>query len=341
MKLRELIDRFEEACPINLRYQSDPVGLQVGDLDQDIQKVMVSLDVRPQVVEEARSLGVDLIFSHHPLIFRPLTHLHENRPQEKMIRDLIRSNISVYSAHTNLDIVPGGMNDWFVNRLHLSDVRVLKPTQALPLLDLRLECSSSQEDLLSSLDWPVKASLRERAIEWEAYQADDIFVYTSQIPALYQREVDQLIDHLGENGSLLAVDCRLSEDKEEIGLGRVGLLEQPMSPSAFTKWVKELFNWSQVRLVGKVDQIHRVAILAGAGGEFYPAALAAKADAYISGDLSYHISHDIEASGLMAIDPGHFMEAIIRSDLPLWLQDNWPEVKVISSTVSTNPFRLG
>ncbi|RLK63193.1 Nif3-like dinuclear metal center hexameric protein [Atopobacter sp. AH10] len=340
MKLRDLIQQFEEACPISLRYKDDPVGLQVGDPDQEITRVLVSLDVRPSIVKEAIENKIDLIFSHHPLVFRPLRHLRYDRVQEKMVMDLIKAGISVYSAHTNLDIVAGGMNDWFAKKLGLNHLEVLEKTKDLPLIDVQLVCSLDITNELEAIDWPVKFSLGQRDIEWSQWIENGEYHYACTVLASYQNEMDAFIHHLAHEGVLLSVDVRPSLDTESVGLGRIGNLEDSLPAKDFIRLVKQLFNWKNVRLVGQVDHVSRVAILAGDGGSFYQQAVSKGADVLITGDLYYHTSHDIESLPLMAIDPGHFMEAIIREELPIWLKKNCPELEVIASKISTDPFRL-
>src|SRR5699024_11456195 len=86
--------------------------LYFARLIMDINKILVPLDVRPEVVEEAKAIGADFIFAHHPPIFKPVKRLTEDDPQQSMYAEIIRSGIGVYAAHTNLDVAPAGMNDW-------------------------------------------------------------------------------------------------------------------------------------------------------------------------------------------------------------------------------------
>ncbi|MFP3442025.1 Nif3-like dinuclear metal center hexameric protein, partial [Pantoea sp. SIMBA_133] len=72
---------------------------------------MTALDVLPNVVEEAVNEGVDLIIAHHPILYRPLKKINLDTAQGKMIETLIKHDITVYAAHTNLDVAPGGVND--------------------------------------------------------------------------------------------------------------------------------------------------------------------------------------------------------------------------------------
>jgi dinuclear metal center YbgI/SA1388 family protein len=131
MLARTIIDRFEEYCPLFLAEENDPVGLHVGTLNKEIKKVMVTLDVRPEVVKEAIFHHVDLLIAKHPLIFYPIKQLDIDDPQKKMYVDLLKHDIAVYVAHTNIDIVQPGLNDWFLEMLEVKNEGFLKKTHEI------------------------------------------------------------------------------------------------------------------------------------------------------------------------------------------------------------------
>lgn len=125
MKIREFMALYEEFCPNDLAVEGDPVGLQIGSLDAPVKKVLVTLDIREQTVLEAIEMDVDLILAKHPVIFRPLANLTDADSQEKIVLDLIKAGIAVYTSHTNIDVVDGGLNDWFCDLLDIKDTEIL------------------------------------------------------------------------------------------------------------------------------------------------------------------------------------------------------------------------
>lgn len=127
MKASEVIARYEAFCPPGLSLEGDVVGLQIGTLDKEVRKVMVALDIREGTVAEAIEEGVDLIIVKHAPIFRPLKNLVAS-PQTQMVLDLVKHDIAVYVSHTNIDVVEGGLNDWFCELLGLTEVEVLSET---------------------------------------------------------------------------------------------------------------------------------------------------------------------------------------------------------------------
>lgn len=124
MTVQELYDRMSEQMPESLREAWDNDGLMCSsDLNAPVRRVLVALDVTEEIVDYAVEGGFDLIVSHHPLIFRPVTHLV---PTSNTARKLIRlssGNVSVFSFHTRADKASGGVNDLLAERLELSAVR--------------------------------------------------------------------------------------------------------------------------------------------------------------------------------------------------------------------------
>jgi GTP cyclohydrolase I len=125
MNLVEIIKYFETKYPKELAYEWDNVGIQVGSLNTPANKVLITLDVTKEVVKEAINLKVDMIISHHPLIFNPIDRIVFDSPRGWIIKNLIKHNITVYSSHTNYDLAEGGMNDEFVKILKLNNPQLL------------------------------------------------------------------------------------------------------------------------------------------------------------------------------------------------------------------------
>ncbi|MDO4903466.1 MAG: Nif3-like dinuclear metal center hexameric protein [Limosilactobacillus sp.] len=265
----EFIHRFEQFASPQIAESWDHVGLQIGNPERPIHKMMTTLDVRPEIVDEAVEQGVDFIFAHHPVMFHAAKDLDTRDPQNAMYAKLLANNITVYAAHTNLDTANGGMNDWLADVLQLTDTTPLVP---------------AGED-------PVTG--------------------------------------------------------QPVGMGRVGSLSQPMTPADFADYCRERFGLKGVRLINHPDddakQIQRVAVLGGAGGDLYQHAVNAGADAYVTGDVSYHYAHDMIAHHLTVVDPGHHVEAVCEHQLAelfrSWQRehDGW-DFAIIENSINTDPF---
>lgn len=114
----------------------DAVGLQVGDADDAVAAVLVSLDVTPAVVDEARDRGADLVVAHHPLLFRPLARLTPDTAAGATTLRAARAGVAVVAVHTNFDAATPGTTEPIVEALELTDVRPLEPLPDDPALGL-------------------------------------------------------------------------------------------------------------------------------------------------------------------------------------------------------------
>src|SRR3954468_5032163 len=132
----EVIQLFEKFSPKGLAMEGDKIGLLIGRLNQKVERIMIALDVLENVIDEAIEKNVQLIIAHHPIIYRPLKNLLTDTVQGKMIEKLLKHNIAVYAAHTNLDVAKGGVNDLLASALGLSNTEVLIPTHEVKLKKL-------------------------------------------------------------------------------------------------------------------------------------------------------------------------------------------------------------
>ncbi len=128
MKLKEIIKIAESDFPLTLAFDRDNVGLLVGDGESEVKKLLFTCDVDEGVVNEAVKIGADTIISHHPLMFFKVGRMTEENPEQRAIRLMIKNNINLYSAHTNLDAANGGINDYMASLLKMKDTTVVDVT---------------------------------------------------------------------------------------------------------------------------------------------------------------------------------------------------------------------
>ncbi len=126
MKIYEITNAIEHYAPREWASSYDNVGLMVGDRNREVSAALLALDVDFEVAMEAKAMGAELIISHHPLIFNPIKRITADSPEGKCLMFLIENKIAVYSAHTNLDSAPGGLNDLAAGFLRLEDTKPLE-----------------------------------------------------------------------------------------------------------------------------------------------------------------------------------------------------------------------
>ncbi len=125
MLLRAIIHSIESVAPRSAQEEWDNSGMQVGDTGRDIESVLLTTDITEAVVTEAIERGCDLIISHHPLLFHGLKQVCGQTPQARVVAMAIQHDIAIYSAHTNLDSVVGGINTKLAEKLGLREPRIL------------------------------------------------------------------------------------------------------------------------------------------------------------------------------------------------------------------------
>ncbi|MCL2234214.1 MAG: Nif3-like dinuclear metal center hexameric protein [Firmicutes bacterium] len=131
MLIKELTKIIEDFAPSKYQYVEldDNIGLIVGDENESITKVICCLDVTESVINEAIKENANLIISHHPVIYRPIRNITAQTPQGRKLQKAIKHGISIYSAHTNLDFCPDGINDYCMKVLGLVSTEVLCETK--------------------------------------------------------------------------------------------------------------------------------------------------------------------------------------------------------------------
>ncbi len=126
MRAKEIIAILEEFAPGGLQESWDNSGLMIGDSDSEVSSVLLGLDCTPELIQEAKERGAGMIITHHPLIFKGVKKIGNSTLLERMIVDIIKSDLVVYSIHTNIDKVPEGVSGIMADKLGLINRSVLE-----------------------------------------------------------------------------------------------------------------------------------------------------------------------------------------------------------------------
>lgn len=365
---QQIISLFEQWAPKSLAVEGDSIGLQIGTLNKPVSKVLVTLDVNSKVVDEAIEKQCELIIAHHPPIYRSLKNVRTDLPQGILIEKLIKHNIAVYAAHTNLDIASGGVNDLLAERLQLKNVQILEKTASEHLMKLAVFTpKESTEQVRVALGNAGAGEIGDytncsftSAGEGRFKPTEDAAPYIGQANKLSIVEEDKIevVFPISIKNRVLkallsshpyeepAYDLfQLESEVNEKGLGRIGELPQQVSLADYAKTVKDKLQVPFVRVVGNLaSNVHKVAVLGGDGNKYIHAAKRAGADVFITGDLYFHVAQDAEAINLAVIDPGHHIEQIMKTGVSDYMKtvcDNKNLlVEFIPSELSTEPFQL-
>ena len=159
IKVNNIIKEMELLAPTYLKEDFDNVGLMVGDKNKEVKKVLLALDCTLKVIEEAKKENVELIITHHPLIFKRPSSITTDTLQGKKIIELIKNDISLYSSHTNLDSVENGLNDTIVSILGFDNSKILEKNKRDDKAGLGRIVSLNESIQLEDLISKIKKSL--------------------------------------------------------------------------------------------------------------------------------------------------------------------------------------
>ncbi len=362
MRVKDIVKLIDKWAPFATAAQWDNVGLQLGNADAAVSKVVVALDLTEEVVATAADQGAELIVTHHPLFFKPLNNLTTDTQAGKLALEASRLGINVVAAHTNLDVAEGGVSFLLAERLGLVNHKVLVETFAEKLFKLAVFVPEDYQD-------QVRAVLGEAGAGFIGnyshctFNTPGIGTFKPEAGAQpFLGELDRLeqvaevkIETIVPQNLLSPVLNKMLEAHpyEEVaydlfplankgyrlGFGRVGRLAEPVGTEEFLVKVKKSLDCGFLRIAGYLPkQIGKVAVLGGSGADFIRQASRAGADAYVTADLKYHQAQVAEDLGLLLVDPGHDVtEQLIVPALTEYLQD---QIKVVQGGVEVYPIVL-
>ena len=127
MYIKEIISLIEDYAPLKFQASFDNSGLLCGNPERELTSILLCIDVTEEVIKEAIDKGHNLIISHHPLIFSGLKHITPATYVERCVIDAIKHDITIYAAHTNMDVVANGVSGRMADKLDLYHRQILQP----------------------------------------------------------------------------------------------------------------------------------------------------------------------------------------------------------------------
>lgn len=366
-RLTDVLGVLNQLCPTSLAEGWDNVGLQVGDPQAQIDKILVCLDVEEVALEEALRCGAQLIISHHPLIFRALKRLTPTDTTGRVLFKAIKHDIAVASAHTNLDRAADGLNDWLATRLRLLNLQPVERPESGHFHKLIVYVPVGHErEVMDALfaggagDIGAYDRCSFRTSGTGTFCGDDQsqpFIGTpGELEETDEIRLETIVPTTGINKVVsrmlkahpyeeVAYDLiPLSNQLSNVGLGRIGTLATPLTLQAFAHQVKEDLSVTSLRLVGDLDQqISKVAVCGGSGMSTYADAVHQGADCLVTGDVKFHEAQRARAEGIALIDAGHFateqlMVAELSRRLKTILTERHYPIEIFEMNSEKDPF---
>lgn len=332
MKIKTIVRAIEEYAPPGLAESYDNVGLIVGEPDTEATGILINLDVTESMIDEAVQSGCNMIVTHHPIWFTGIKRLNGENYVSRIILKAIRANVALYACHTNLDNVAYGVNRMIGTRLGIENMRVL---------------SAKRDQLLKLVFYGQKKDIHQWEDAADAAGARDLRTSESGhdarveciLPA-YRRGAVLGALKQAANGDLDYHILPTQDTDHETGSGMIGELPNALSKEEFFALVKEKFGCGGIRYAdADIREVRRVAWCGGAGSFLTGHAISAGADAFITGDITYHKFFDNEGKMLL-LDIGHYESEQFTSNLLHgFLSKSFPNFAVRLSKIETNPVK--
>ncbi len=365
MTLQTLLDAVNAAAPWAQAADWDRVGLLVGDARDDVTGVLVALDATAQTIDEAAARGCSVLLTHHPLLFKPVARVTMDDPVGALVLRLARAGVAHVAAHTNLDASAAGVSVALAGQLGLANVRVLAPdTDAAHVLvtyvppdaaeavrDALATAGAGRIGLYDGCSFSSGGTGRFTPLDGAAPAIGTV----GDAESTAEVRIEALVQRWSLQAAVAAVRAAHPYETPVItthaaagvpareGYGAVGDLAAPEALGAFLDRVAAALGVPALRHVGNPERaVQRVAVCGGAGLSFLPAAVRAKADAYVTADVTYHRwAEALDPSGtprLALVDAGHYeTERVAEALLTGIAAAALPGVPVLRTALRSDP----
>ena len=359
-RIKEITAAIERIAPLALQEDYDNAGLILGNPDEEVSGCLICLDITEEVIKEAVRKKANLIISHHPLIFGKINRLTGQNPSERMVMNAIRAGISVYSAHTNLDGVEGGVSHILGQRLGLTGMRVLRTSKGL-LRKLVTFCPDNHAAGIREAIFTAGAGhlghydmCSFNADGMGSFRGDDStnpFVGESGklhfeketrietiFPAYLEKQVIKALLEAHPYEEVAYDVYRLENDYGKVGMGVIGELPEAMTEFEFLQRLKERVGIPCIRhSVLRGMPVRKVAVCGGSGSFLIGDAISQGADFFVTADLKYH-QFQLPVNTMVIADVGHYeSEQFTCQFLADYLDKNFTNFAVQISDTPVNP----
>ena len=365
MIAEDLIKYVERWAPPGAAWERDNVGLQVGNRKTKVTNVLLALDLNKKVVAEAIKKNCNFIFTHHPFIFSPIKKIDfSTDPKAEIIKIAANKNLTIFSAHTNLDFTKDGVSFELAKTLGLKNIEFLKNQESnqvklvvfVPVKDVEkvsaaiFEAGGGEIGEYSNCSYRLDGEGTFKGSK----SSNPVVGKKGKRNSVIETRLEVLVDEWKLNNVIremlkvhpyeeVAYDVYLLENKNvNYGMGAVGQLDIDMKPKAFLEYAAKKMKTKNLRYAeGNVGKIRKVAVCGGSGADMINIAISSGADAYITADIKYHAFQDAE-NKILLVDAGHYETEIhalnaVQKRLEKFIKDKRSKSEVYKYSGTTNP----
>lgn len=369
LTISEVLDLIDTMAPWETADFNDNVGLLLGNHTQSVKKILVALEVSTPVIESAIKQGADLLIVHHPLIYQPLSRITYDSYPGSLVYELIKNNIALIAAHTNLDKSPYGTNFALASLIGLKQPEFLLPNQSkIRNYKFVVFVPEGYEgkviDAIARGGGGIIGNYSHCTFRTSGTGtfiplsgAKPFIGEQGKLEAVNEFRLEALVPHSRLSKVLSEVlkvhpyeepaydIYPLYEVKSFSGIGCVGELKEACTLGSLVKRIKRQLSALNIQTVGDLKtRVKRVAICTGAADKIVNQIHPDVADVIIVGEISHHTALTARINRINVIAAGHYETEIIGmqqfgkilSELP---QIRQKKVKVVCFTTFASPFR--
>lgn len=366
MRLADVEHGLEKLFPLHLAESWDPVGRQLGRDDQNIRRMMLTIDATEAVVEEAIAAQVDLLLAYHPVLFHPPKRWNGDDPDVRPLTRAAAHDLAIWSPHTAFDAIPGGVTDWlvepfgcgqplrpastsganrkvtvFVPQKDLERVRDAMSAAGAGSIGAYRECSFSVlgTGTFRGLPGTTPAIGIPEQLESVEEQRLEMVCPDSHIP----RVVVALREAHPYEEPAIDITTVLPQPQPTTGAGRVVHLEKAQSLNQVAEMARTHLNLDGVEVADAAGAPTKHKVLAacpGSGADLIPEAAAAGATVFLTGEMKHHEQLQALRHGMSLILAGHTNTE--RGVFKPWtkvLQKAFPDINIKRSRRDRHPLR--
>jgi dinuclear metal center YbgI/SA1388 family protein len=312
--ISDVIAVMDQLYPSTAAMDWDVVGLAVGSRGVPVTKIFFTVDVTSSIVAEAVEANAELIIAHHPVLLRGISAVTDDHPKGRLVRELVRHDISVFVAHTNADVAVGGVASALADALELSGSRPMLPAALRLDKIITFVPNDHAEAVLDALatagagvlgDYDRCAFVTDGSGTFRPLAGSSPHLGAAGvIETVPERRIEMIMPRRARSAVVKALlnahpyqtpaydVIELAESPDpDVGLGRIGTLPGALTVGGLADRLVAVLPATAggVRVGGDLDRaIRTVAVLPGSGDDLLETAHALGADAYVTCELRHH-----------------------------------------------------